>query len=118
MCGRFSVEKGVPSLGSKEAYSAGIDWMEVTVLINAIEALHAVDVSLLMSLDGAFKPYRMQVIAVAARKMVGPTGQKRSVSRKRFFPSVDATTMAGLCYRLLHELDGDCGTMWTQEEFT
>jgi len=105
-------------LASKRDFSNGIDWMEVTVLMNAIEALHAVDVSLVMSLDGAFKPYRMQVIATAVRQVVDPTGRKPSVSRKRFYPSVDAKSMSGLCYRLLHELDNDCGTMWVQESFT
>jgi hypothetical protein len=103
-------------LAVKRNYSNGIDWMEVTVLMNALESLHDVDVNLLMSLDGAFVPYRMQVIATAQRKTVDATGRKRSVSRKRFFPSVDAASMAGLCYRLLHELDMDCSTMWLQAE--
>lgn len=105
-------------MASKQGYSNGVDWMEVTVLINAIEALHGVGVSLAMSLDGAFKPYRMQVVAIAVKN--SPTGMvvTRSVSRKRFYPSNDAKSMAGLCYRLLHELDADCGEMWKQETFT
>lgn len=105
-------------MASSMSYSSGLDWMEVTELINAIEALHAVDVSLVMSLDGAFKPYRMQVVALAERKEPDATGRRRSVSRRRFFPTNDAKSMVGLCYRLLHELDGDCGTMWSQESFT
>jgi hypothetical protein len=105
-------------LASKRDFSNGVDWMEVTVLINAIEALHGVDVSLAMSLDGAFKPYRMQVVAIAVKLAPNSMEVSRSVSRKRFYPSVDAKSMAGLCYRLLHELDRDCGEMWKQETFT
>jgi hypothetical protein len=105
-------------LASKRNYSTGIDWMEVTVLINALESLHDVTVSLTMSLDGAFVPYRMQVVALATKKGATSGGLPRSVSRKRFFPSVDAASMDGLCYRLLHELDHDCGEMWVQESFT
>ena len=105
-------------MASKQGYSNGVDWMEVTVLINAIEALHGVAVSLAMSLDGAFKPYRTQVVAIATKLSPNSTVASRSVSRKRFYPSVDAKSMAGLCYRLLHELDRDCGEMWKQETFT
>jgi hypothetical protein len=105
-------------LASKRPYSAGIDWMEVTVLMNALESLHAVDVSLVMSLDSAFVPYRMQVVAIATKKGGTSGGVKQSVSLKRFFPSADAGSMDGLCFRLLHELDHECSKMWRQESFT
>lgn len=102
-------------LASKRDWVSGIDALEVTALMYAIESLHGVRVNLLVSLDGGFKPYRMQLTAIAERTTASPTGLKRSVSRKRFYPSVDAASLEGLMYRLLHELDHDCGEMWRQE---
>jgi hypothetical protein len=103
-------------LGSKDGYRSGLDWMAVMDLTHAIEQLHGVSVNLVMSLDGVYKPYRLQVVAVAEKEQGVATGLRRSVSRKRFFPTVEAETLEGLVFRLLHELDRDCGAMWLQTE--
>lgn len=105
-------------MASSKDLRSGLDWTDVTALIMAVEALHGVHVNLTMSVDGGYAPYRVQVVAVAMKGSVDATGLRRSVSRKRFFPSNDALTMEGLVFRLIHELDNDCTTMWTQERFT
>jgi len=102
-------------LASKRALPSGLDWTDVMDLVRAIEQLHNVDVSFQMSLDGAFTPGRLQLVAVASQRVIDTTGRKRSVSRKRFWPSYDAKALEGLAFRLLHELDADCGAMWVQK---
>lgn len=105
-------------MASKQGLQSGLDWTDVISLMQAIEHLHSVRLSLVMSLDGAYAPYRVQVVCVAERNAPTGMGVKRSVSRKRFFPCNDAKTLEGLCFRLLHEIDNDCGTFWQQVHFT
>jgi len=101
-------------LASNKDLPSGLGWTDVMDLIRAVESIHNVDVSLTISLDGAYTPGRLQVVAVASQRVIDTTGRKRSVSRKRFWPSYDAKAVEGLAFRLLHELDADCGAMWVQ----
>lgn len=95
--------------------SSGPDVMDVSACAAAIQSLHKVDVSLLMSPDGDFGEGGLSVVAVAVARETTSLGRPRSVSRKRHYPSNDAATLEGLLFRLLHELDNDCGSMWQQE---
>jgi len=107
--------KDVLPLASKRAWLSGLDVTDVTTLMHQVEDYHKVKLSLVLSLDGGFAPYRMEVICVATRTGVTSTGRKPSVSRKRFFPTYEAMTLEGLLFRLVNEIDTDCGAMWSQE---
>jgi len=102
-------------MASKRDLSSGLDVMDVTRLMKQVEDLHKVQLNLVMSLDGAFQPYRLQVVCVATQTNPSSTGRRRSVSRKRFFPTYEALTLEGLLFRLVHETDHDCTAMWDQE---
>ena len=104
-------------MGSKQDLRSGLDVTDVTTLVCRLQELHQVTVSLVMSLDGAYIPFRMQVVAIATRRAGVSGGLKRSVSRKRFYPSNDAGSFEALLFRLLYELDRDCAEMWDQSEF-
>lgn len=96
----------------------GPDATDVMVLLFAIQELHGVRVSLAMSPAGELPDTRVQVVAMATKDRRNGTAVVHSVSRKRYYPSSDARTLEGLLFRLLHELDMDCSTMWVQEAFS
>lgn len=82
----------------------------------ALQEFHAVSVSLVISPAGVPESGALEVIALATRKQDTSGVLPQSVSRKRFYPSRDSKSCAGLVYRLLLELDLDCGKMWAQAE--
>lgn len=106
----------VVPLASKQDLRSGLDVTDVTRLMKEVEEFHGVSVKLVMSLDGAFVPYRLEVICVATKKRPRSMVLTSSVSRKRFFPTSEALTLEGLLFRLINEVDSDCGSMWAQEE--
>lgn len=88
--------------------------IDVSILMSEIAGLHEVEVSLVIQPAGEYGSGGLQVVALATKKgmPVGEVG--RSVSRKRYFPTHDATTFEGLLYKLLVELDWDCSQFWKQ----
>jgi len=112
--GHFVIGIGGVSLASSRGTSNGPDVTDVVVMMKALEEVHGVQLSLLLSPAGELPDCRMCVVGVAMRNSLRRGGQPNSVSRKRFFPSGDAKTLEGLIYRLLHELDLDCSKMWEQ----
>lgn len=104
---------GVP-LALRKSSSTGPDWTDVLLLMTELEVLHAVDVSLQMSPDGARGATAVTVVALAVRRGA-PTGEApQSVSRRHHVPAGGVGTMAPACYKLLVELDWDCSSMWRQ----
>lgn len=104
-------------MASSRGTQNGPDATDVTVLIHAIQELHGVRVSLTMSPAGELPDVRIQVVALATQERRGSAAAVQSVSRKRYYPSNDAVTLEGLLFRLLHELDMDCTSMWIQTAF-
>ena len=102
-------------MASNQSLQSGLDVTDVTRLMKQVEEFHNVSLSLVMSLDGAFVPSRLQVTCVATRKLPRPMVLNASVSRRRFYPTYEALTFEGLLFRLINEIDGDCGAMWAQE---
>ena len=56
------------------------------------------------------------VTAKAARRVNANAAAVASVSRSRPIGSTDAQMGVAGIFRLLYELDLDCGQMWSQEE--
>ena len=102
-------------MASRQGMQSGLDVTDVTRLMKEVEAFHNVSLNLVMSLDGAFVPSRLQVTCVATRQRPRSMVLNASVSRRRFYPTYEAMTLEGLLFRLIHEIDSDCGAMWAQE---
>lgn len=103
-------------MASSRGTQNGPDWTDVTAMMEAVQELHSVGVTLLMSPDGMSGSSVLRVTAVATLKEPRGLVANSSVSRWRKWPSRDAKTFEGLVYRLLHEIDRDCGQFWHQGE--
>lgn len=102
-------------MGSNRATSNGPDVTDVATLAAAIQSLHGVRVTLMMSPDGSYGEGGLLLLALAEKNDVPIGARQRSVSRRHRFPNVDSRTLEGALYKLLHELDNDCGAFWQQE---
>jgi hypothetical protein len=95
----------------------GPDMLDCADLMRAIENLHGVSVSLDIQLTGDTYGGTVTICALAVVKVASGMALKRSVSRRHRWPNSDSKTFEGACFKLLHELDRDCGqTFWTQSE--
>lgn len=105
-------------LASSRGTSNGPDVTDIAVMFHAIQELHGVVLNLSMSPAGELPDTRLALVAVATKDRRIDGVAVHSVSRKRFFPCGDSSTFEGCIFRLLHEIDRDCGTMWIQERFS
>jgi len=96
----------------------GPDMQDCCVMMVAMGELHGVGVSLTVRPAGGSDMAAVEIVAVAAQRVAPRAAQQRSVSRKHVWPNRDSRTFEGAVYRLLHELDRDCGTFWEQANFT
>lgn len=110
--------KGRPTLGSRRGTLNGPDATDVAIMMQALGEMHQVNVSLLISPGGELPDYSLLVIALAEQRVASAGGMKRSVSVKSFFPDKRSRTFEGALYRLMHELDVECSSLWVQEQFS
>lgn len=101
-------------MGSSHTTSAGPDWEDVLHALESIEQTHTVDVKLLLQRAGGAKAYGLEIVGIATRQSRTNAALMPSVSRKFRFPNESSTTLTGCMFKLLHELDLDCSTMWLQ----
>jgi hypothetical protein len=92
----------------------GPDSSDVATAMRAIEGMHGVYLSLVVSPVGEYGEGGLEVVCVATRTQGLNGVAASSVSRKRRFPCGDATTFEGLLLRLVYEIDLDCGKFWEQ----
>ena len=95
----------------------GPDMQDCSIMMVAMGELHGVHVSLTVRPGGGSDMAAVEIVAVAVQRTAPNQGQQRSVSRKHTWPNTQSKRFEGTVYRLLHELDRDCGTFWQQEEF-
>lgn len=107
----------VMTLAASRDSSSGPDATDIAVMLLALQELHSVDVTLTMCVDGAFASGGLLLIAAAVLKNPLSGGHLPSVSRSHRFPNRDSKTLEGALYKLLHELDNDCCSMWMQQTF-
>lgn len=84
--------------------------------MDSIGRFHRVDLTLVMSPDGARDVGSLRLTMRATKQGVGLGGQHNSVSRSVWFPNWDSLTLEGAVFKLVYDLDRDCGAMWSQEE--
>lgn len=103
-------------MGLKGSSSSGPDWTDISLLMNSLERFHGVTVNLLMSHDGGRDAASIRIVARARKDEEESGGARRSVSRACWWPNADGLGLVGTAFRLLYELDVDCGAFWTQSE--
>lgn len=86
-------------------------------MMAAMQSLHGVRVSLETSPDGDYGEGGLVIVAIAWRQTEGIGGQVRCASVKCRYPHRDTKTLEGAMYRLCHELDRECGKLWSQTSF-
>jgi hypothetical protein len=92
----------------------GPDSSDVATAMRAIEGMHGVYLSLVVSPVGEYGEGGLEVTCVATKTAGSNGGAASSVSRKRRFPSGNQVTLEGLMLSLVYEIDMDCGTFWEQ----
>jgi hypothetical protein len=82
--------------------------------MEAVSDYHNVEVGVHLTLPQVQSRGRVRVTAVATRRGSVPTGVRPSVSRSALIGSTDPVKDTALIFRLIHDLDRDCGQMWAQ----
>jgi hypothetical protein len=103
-------------LASSRVTSNGPDWSDLEMVIKAVEEFHRVRVDLTISTQTIGSRGGLRVMAVATRRDKPELGARHSVSRSLRIGSGDPAQAVASMFRLIHELDRDCGQMWAQAE--
>lgn len=90
--------------------------MDVTQAMIAVEEFHKVNLTLEMRLPRPGRKGLLEVKLTAQRWEGGFLGAKPSVSRSVHLTGGDPLTVAATTFRLVYDVDKDCGAMWSQEE--
>ncbi len=104
------------TLASSRGTSNGPDWKDIASALEAVESYHNVTVGLHVSVPVISESGRVRITAVATRKGSVPVGVRPSVSRSLLIGSQDAHRDTATIFRLVHDLDRDCGQMWAQAD--
>jgi hypothetical protein len=84
--------------------------------ILAVEGFHRVSIILETMLPRPGRKGLIEVRAVATKLLADNGGQKPSVSRSVLISGGDPSMVAATIFRLVYDLDRDCGAMWAQAE--
>jgi hypothetical protein len=97
-------------------YSTGPDLADLSMMLRAVEELHAVNISLSISVPPEGRTGLLVVKATAQLRAALDTARAPSVSRSLTIGSRDPLVGAAAMFRLMHEIDRDCSTFWQQSE--
>jgi len=103
-------------LASSRGTSNGPDWNDLDAVMRAVEEFHRVWVDVTISTQTKGTRGGLRVQATATRKHNSTLGAHNSVSRSLRIGSGDPVLGVASMFRLIHELDRDCGQMWAQAE--
>lgn len=84
--------------------------------VTAVEEFHRVNVTLTTRLPRPGRKGIMEVIARAEKWNRDPVVPSTSVSRNAMISGGDPVMVAATIFRLVYDLDKDCGAMWAQAE--
>jgi len=101
-------------LASSRFSSNGPDWTDLDVVMRAVEEFHAVCVDITISTRTIGSRGGLIVMAQATRRDKRGVGAQPSVSRSLMIGYGDPEKAVAALFRLIHELDRDCGQMWAQ----
>lgn len=103
-------------MASKRGLSNGPDWIDVAMVMSALETFHNVEISVTLSLVTGADTGTLKIVAKATKRKLATADQRNSVSRSLTIGSSALATVNASTFRLLYELDRDCGAMWNQAE--
>jgi len=102
-------------LASSRDTSNGPDWKDIALALEAVGLYHNVVVDIRFTAPKSGLAGSLQVTATASRKGCLPPGVRPSVCRSFLIGSNGVMKDTARIFRLVHELDRDCGQMWEQE---
>jgi hypothetical protein len=103
-------------LAASRETSNGPDWTDIASALSDIEEFHRVQLTLVVWLP---RPGRKGMLEarLTADKLTGESGERpHSVSRSVPIYGGDQMMVAATIFRLVYDVDRDCGAMWSQEE--
>lgn len=95
----------------------GPDWADVALAMTGLGEIHSVDIILSISLPLGGRSGLLAATATAKLRAGVDTARAPSVSRSCQIGSGEPSMVAASMFRLMYELDRDCSTFWTQEQF-
>ncbi len=103
-------------LGSSRGTLNGPDWTDVAGAITATEDFHQVGIDLVIRLSRPGHKGLFEARMTATRWTPGCGVPKPSVSRSVQLTGGDPLTVAATIFRLVYDVDKDCGAMWAMNE--
>jgi len=82
--------------------------------MDAIATFHSAELTIVLSRAGARGDGDLKVTCIAERRGDAKQGARSRVSRSAWFPHRAVKTLEGALFKLLYEVDMDCGQMWAQ----
>jgi len=82
--------------------------------MDAIATFHSVELMILLTRAGARSDGDLKMTCIAERRGGAGTARSAKVSRSAWFPHREVKTLEAALYRILYEIDLDCGQMWAQ----
>jgi hypothetical protein len=98
-----------------EKSTNGPDWIDVEMLMRALEGLHSAHVALIISPAGTGSTGGVEVAASALFDVLPGSSLPASVAVHKKWPCTAHASLAGHCFAALHELDFRIGQTYKNE---
>jgi hypothetical protein len=99
-----------------EQSSSGPDWIDVEMLMRALEGLHSAHVAVIVSPDGIGSSGGVSVVASALFDVLPGSALPSGVQVEKGWPCNTHATLAAHCFNALHELDYRIGQTYKNEK--
>jgi hypothetical protein len=98
-----------------EKSTNGPDWIDVEMLMRALEGLHSAAVAVIISPDGTGSSGGVSVVASALFSVLPGSALPASVQAHSTWPNNTHSTLTGHVFAVLHELDYRIGQTYKNE---
>ena len=98
-----------------EKSSSGPDWIDVEMLMRALEGIHSAHVAVIVSPAGTGSSGGVCVAASAIFDLLPGSALPPTVAVTKVWPCNSHATLLGHAFALLHELDYQIGKVYTNE---
>lgn len=98
-----------------EKSSSGPDWIDVEMLMRALEGLHSAHVAVIISPDGIGSTGGVDVAASAIFDVLPGSSLPATVAVHKKWPCTSHKSLAAHCFNALHELDYRIGQTYKNE---
>ena len=98
-----------------EKSTSGPDWIDVEMLMRALEGLHSAHIALIVSPDGTGSSGGVRVAASAIFALLPGSALPPTIVVNKTWPCKTHSTLTGHAFCLLHELDYMIGQTYKNE---